>query len=213
MTGYATRKMAYTGSSMSPALKALDTIHVLLCEGKQIRRGDVIVFSPPDSKDMVVHRVVSISDRGLMTRGDNNNEIDPWSLSSERIIGRVVRAQRKNRLLTIYGGTRGLLYASAVRFFCNFDFVISFFLHPLYHRLAETGLLRRWLPDGMHTRVLSFNRSDGMEFQFIMAGHVIGRLLPGRNEWFIRRPFRLFVDEASLPQPDQKGKAPSNDFS
>jgi len=47
-----------------------------------------------------------------------------------------------------------------------------------------------------------FNRSDGVEFQLLMAGHVIGRLIPGKGEWFIRRPFRLFVDEASLPQPD-----------
>lgn len=216
MTGYATKKMAYTGSSMSPALKALDTIHVSLCEGKQIRRGDVIVFSPPGSNNMVVHRVVSISDQGLMTRGDNNNEIDPWSLSPDRIIGYVVQSQRKNRLLTIYGGTRGLLYASAVRFLRNIDSIISSFLNPAYHRLSQTGLFRQWLPDGMHMRILSFNHSDGMEFQLLMAGHVIGRLLPGKNEWFIRRPFRLFVDEASLPQPDaciRQGEAPLNDFS
>ena len=216
MTGHASKKMVYTGSSMSPVLKTLDTIHVFLCKDKQIRRGDVIVFSPPDSNDMVVHRVVSFSDQGLMTRGDNNNEIDPWFLSPDRIIGCVVQSQRKNRLLTIYGGTRGLLYASAVRFLCNIDSMISSFLHPVYHRLAKTGLFRQWLPDGMHMRVLSFNRSDGMEFQLLMAGHVIGRLLPGKNEWFIRRPFRLFVDEASLPHPDacnRQGGTSLNDFS
>ncbi len=216
MTGYASKKMVYTGSSMSPALKATDIIHVLLCKGKQIRRGDVIVFSPPGSNDMVVHRVVSFSDQGLSTRGDNNNDIDTWSLSPDRIVGRVVQAQRENRRLTIYGGIRGLLYVSAIRFLYNFDSTISSFLHPVYHRLAETGLFRRWLPDKIDIRVLSFNRSDGMEFQLLMAGHVIGRLLPGKNEWFIRRPFRLFVNEASLPQPDaciRQGEAPLNDFS
>jgi len=216
MTGHASKKMVYTGSSMSPVLKTLDTIHVLLCKDKQILRGDVVVFSPPDSNDMVVHRVVSISGQGLKTRGDNNNDIDPWFLSPDRIVGRVVQAQRENRRLTIYGGIRGLLYASAVRFLCNIDSMISSFLNPAYHRLSQTGLFRRWLPDGMHMRLLSFNRSDGMEFQLLMAGHVIGRLLPGKNEWFIRRPFRLFVNEASLPQPDaciRQGEAPLNDFS
>ena len=208
--------MVYTGSSMSPALKATDIIQVLLCKGKQIRQGDVIVFSPPGSNDMVVHRVVSISDQGLRTRGDNNNDIDTWSLSPDRIVGRVVQAQRENRRLTIYGGIRGLLYASAIRFLCNIDSTISSFLHPVYHRLAETGLFRRCLPDKIDIRVLSFNRSDGMEFQLLMAGHVIGRLLPGKNEWFIQRPFRLFVNETSLPQPDaciRQGEAPLNDFS
>ncbi|MDO9528606.1 MAG: signal peptidase I [Syntrophales bacterium] len=216
MTGYAPKKMVYTGSSMYPVLKASDIMHVSPGEGDQIRRGDVIVFSPPGSNDMVAHRVISISDHGLITRGDNNNDADPWSLSPDRIVGRVVRARRGNRLLAIYGGTRGLLYASAVRFFCNIDSVISSFLNPAYHRLAKAGLFRRWLPDGMRMRVLSFNRSDGVEFQLLMAGHVIGRLLPGKNEWFIRRPFRLFVDEASLPQPGaciRRGEASLNDFS
>ena len=216
MAGYAPKKMVYTGSSMSPVLKTLDTIHVLLCKNKQTRRGDVIVFSPPDSNNMVVHRVVSISGQGLRTRGDNNNDIDPWSLSPDRIVGRVFQRQRGNRRLTIYGGTTGLLYASAIRFLCNIDSMISSFLNPAYHRLAKAGLFRRWLPDGMRMRVLSFNRSDGMEFQLLMAGHVIGRLLPGKNGWFIRRPFRLFVNEASLPKPDactSQGEAPLNDFS
>ena len=216
MPGYAPKKMVYTGSSMYPALKASDTIHVLLCGGKQIRRGDVIVFPPPGGNDMVVHRVISISGQGLMTRGDNNNNTDPWFVSSDHIAGRVVRAQRGNRLLTIYGGARGLLYASAVRFFCSIDSVISSFLNPAYHRLAKTALFRQWLPDGMCMRVFSFNRSDGVEFQLLMAGHVIGRLIPGKGEWFIRRPFRLFVDEASLPQPDaciRQGGTSLNDFS
>jgi len=216
MTGHALKKMIYTGSSMSPVLKATDIIYVSLCKSDQIRRGDVIVFSPPDSNDMVVHRVVSISDQGLRTRGDNNNDGDPWFINPDRIVGRVFQRQMGNRRLTIYGGTTGLLYASAIRFFCNIDSIISSFLHPAYHRLAQTDLFRRWLPDKIHIRVLSFNRSDGMEFQLLMAGHVIGRLLPGKNEWFIRRPFRLFVNEASLPQPDtciRQGEAPLNDFS
>lgn len=201
MKDYAIKEFSFTGSSMSPALKALDTIYVSPCRSKQIRQGDVILFFPPGENRMVVHRVVYISDRGLMTRGDNNREIDPWLLSPDRIVGRVVQSKRKNRLLEIHGGRRGLIYASAARFLSNIDSMISLLLNPAYHRLSQTGFFRRWLPHGLHMQVLSFNRSDGKEFQLLMAGHVIGRLLPGKKEWFIRRPFRLFVDEASLPQP------------
>jgi signal peptidase len=37
------------------------------------------------------------------------------------------------------------------------------------------------------------------------GGIVIGRWLPGMSRWHIRRPFRLFVDEASLPENPARG--------
>jgi len=216
MVGYAPIKILYTGSSMNPTLKTLDVIIVSPYEGDQIQPGDVILFSPPGSNDKVVHRVISISGRGLVTRGDNNNVMDSWTLSPDRVVGRVVCMRRDNRVRIIHGGTRGSFCVSAHRFFRNIGSMISFMLNPAYHRLAKTGLFRRWMPDGKYTRILTFNRYDGMEYQLLMASHVIGRLLPGRNEWFIRRPFRLFVDEASLPKPDAcviHGGASLNEFS
>jgi hypothetical protein len=33
-----------------------------------------------------------------------------------------------------------------------------------------------------------------------MGRRVVGRWLPGMTRWYIRRPFRLFVDEESLPE-------------
>jgi len=80
--------------------------------------------------------------------------------------------------------------------------VISSFLNPAYHRLAKNGTVQTMVAGWNVYAGFFFNRSDGVEFQLLMAGHVIGRLIPGKGEWFIRRPFRLFVDEASLPQPD-----------
>jgi hypothetical protein len=38
-----------------------------------------------------------------------------------------------------------------------------------------------------------------------MGRRVIGRWLPGMSRWHIRRPFRLFVDEASLPENPARG--------
>jgi hypothetical protein len=45
----------------------------------------------------------------------------------------------------------------------------------------------------------------GKELQLLMGRRVIGRWLPGMSRWHIRRPFRLFVDEASLPENPARG--------
>ena len=200
MHGDASKSIVYVGPSMNPILKAPDRLQVVPYQGKRIRPGDVIVFRPPGSKDMAVHRVISVNAQGVRTRGDKNSDIDSWILSSDCIVGRVVSAQWGNRRRSIYGGLRGRLYSLAVRAICMIDSKISSLLHPIYHRLAQTGALRPWLPARIQTRVLSFDRSTGTELQLLMGRRVIGRLLPGRNEWMIQRPFRLFINEASLPR-------------
>ena len=194
------KSVVYIGPSMNPTLKAPDTLQVVPYQGEKIRPGDVIIFSPPRSDNMVVHRVSSVNAQGIRTRGDKNSGTDPWILSPHRIVGRVVWAQWGNRRRSIYGGLRGRSYSLGIRVTRMIDSKISSLLHPIYHRLAQTGALRPWLPARIQTRVLSFDRSTGTELQLLMGRRVIGRLLPGRNEWMIQRPFRLFINEASLPR-------------
>ncbi len=194
------KSVVYIGSSMNPTLRAPDRLRLVPCQGKRIRPGDVIVFRPHGSDNMVVHRVISVNAQGIRTRGDGNSGSDRWFLSPDRIVGRVVWAQWGSGWRPIYGGFRGGLYSLAVTAIRMIDSKISSLLHPIYRRLARTGVLRRWLPARMQTRVLSFDRSTGTEFQLLVGRRVIGRLLPGRNQWVIRRPFRLFINEASLPR-------------
>ncbi len=200
MPGDTSKSIVYIGPSMNPVLKAPDILQVLPYRGEKIQRGDVIVFLPPGSEDMVVHRVISVNAQGIKTRGDKNSDIDPWILSPDRIVGRVVWAQWGNRRRSIHGGLAGRSYSLGVRAVRMLDSKISSLLHPAYHRLARRGILRRWLPARMQARVLSFDRSTGMELQLLMGRRVIGRLLAGTNQWMIQRPFRLFINEASLPR-------------
>lgn len=200
MPGDASKLIVYVGTSMNPTLKAPDVFQVVPYQGEKIQPGDVIVFRPPGSRDMVVHRVISVNAQGIRTRGDKSSDIDSWILSSNCVVGRVVWAQRGNRRRSIYGGLAGRLYSLGVRAIHIIDSKVSSLLHPTYHRLAGTGVFRRWLPSRIQTRVLSFDRSIGTELQLLVGRRVIGRLVPGRNEWMIQRPFRLFINEASLPR-------------
>lgn len=43
-----------------------------------LRVGDVIAFTPPNESRTVLHRIVTLQDGVITTRGDANNVGDPW---------------------------------------------------------------------------------------------------------------------------------------
>jgi signal peptidase I len=191
--------ITYTGPSMNPILKAGDGLHVMPYGNRKIRIGDIVVFPHPEGSHNVVHRVVAVGSQGVRTSGDNNINIDPWVLHSEDIVGRVVLAQRKDRRLPIHSGATGVIIVVALWPIRKVLVTISRILHPVYHRLAGSGIFKKYMRFFPKTRVLSFNKPVGTELQLVMGNRVIGRRVPGSHKWQIVRPFRLFVDETSLP--------------
>ena len=192
----------YTGPSMNPTLKAGDGLIVVPYEDSKICIGDVVVFRSPDQDRYIVHRVISSNSQGIRTRGDNNNSVDLWLLQPKDIVGRVVSAQRKVKSIAIYGRTRGRLLALTLRARKHVKRKVFGILHPVYQFLSRIGFVRGLLSHLIRTQVLYFKRPNGIEMQLIMGRWVIGRYQPGRNQWLIRRPFRIFVDEKSLPQAE-----------
>lgn len=203
------KTVVYTGVSMNPTLKAADLLQVLPYRAKNIQRGDVIVFNHSGAECTVTHRVACVDSHAIRTRGDNSSSVDPWILSPDNIIGRVVYLKRGNRRLRIYGGRMGRLFAAAVRAIHIMDSRISTLLRPAYYWMARAGVFRRWVPARLKIRVVSFKQPGGMELRLLIGRRVIGRFLPGRNQWLVQRPFRLFVNEASLPQSDRSTSASS----
>ncbi len=192
--------MSYNGTSMNPILKAGDGIWVMPYDGKNIRRGDVIVFTPPEGDSKIIHRVVACEKQGIKTKGDNNSDFDQFLLSPDKILGQVVYARRGRELRKIYGGTTGRMIAGAIRIGQSIKERLFFLLSPAYRWFIRSGVFRGWVSGWMKTRVVSFNRLEGTELQLMIGRYVIGRLLPGRIRWNIRRPFRIFFDEATLPK-------------
>jgi signal peptidase I len=193
------RDINYTGPSMNPILKAGDGLFVVPYGDKNIRIGDVVVFREPEGKNNIVHRVIAVDSRGVTTKGDNNINIDPWVLLPDDIIGHVVSAKRENRSVTIHGGALGIITAFALRTIKQINIAVSRIFRPAYLMLVRSGFfikLNWFLPK---TRVLSFHRPGGSEYHLLMGNRIIGRRPSGKDHWQIARPFRLFVDETSLP--------------
>ncbi|BET65988.1 hypothetical protein ASA1KI_09060 [Opitutales bacterium ASA1] len=74
--------------SMEPTLNEKDWLIYRRVDFAEVRAGDVISFHCPLDGVPVTHRVVRRLECGrLVTRGDNNPVVDPWTVSSDDFRG------------------------------------------------------------------------------------------------------------------------------
>jgi signal peptidase I len=189
------------GLSMYPTLKPGDLLEVVCRE--IISVGDVVVYPSIDGSAYIAHRVISICSAGVTTRGDNVDSVDLRLLQFDEITGVVISVYRGTRTILIRGGKRGIVYAKflwktkpvykrLIKYFCTIARVV-------YRWLSDSAVFRSLIPFKIKPRVVIFNKPDGLEMQLLLGRRVIGRRISGNDNWQLRPPFRLFVDESSLP--------------
>ncbi|MEI8356570.1 MAG: S26 family signal peptidase [Deltaproteobacteria bacterium] len=90
------------GFSMSPFIQDGDAITIVSVKipSAKIDRGDVVAFLNPCCNKLAVHRVIHISRDGYLIKGDNSSEPD-GRVSDSRILGRVVRVERRGRKVNL----------------------------------------------------------------------------------------------------------------
>jgi signal peptidase len=82
--------IAVTTNSMQPTFKSGD----LVLMQKIIptpKEGDIIMFKHAEYILPITHRVDTITDGGIRTRGDARDRIDPWVVREEAIMGKAVQ--------------------------------------------------------------------------------------------------------------------------
>ena len=192
---------AHKGTSMNPTLSRLDLLKITAYQKKRPQVGDVIFFLPPDDEDYLVHRIVSAGPKGFLTRGDNNNDIDPWILNEKDVYGRVVEAHKGNKRRKISGGFIGRLtgLSCVVRRTTN-QLAIKM-LGPVYRAFYTGGILRWLIPARLTPQVATFRSGTNNSHKLLLGKRTIGSYNKSLLQWQIRRPYRLFVDESTLPTP------------
>ena len=68
-------------NSMQPTVSAGDVAITQDVSIDALREGDVIAFTPPNQTRPVLHRITSLRDGVITTRGDANPVDDPWRIS------------------------------------------------------------------------------------------------------------------------------------
>jgi len=73
--------------SMEPTLKVGDYVVVKAEDFDQLQVGEIITFE--DEGMMVTHRIISITDEGIQTRGDHNTVNDMKQVTEDKFVGRM----------------------------------------------------------------------------------------------------------------------------
>ncbi len=81
--------------SMMPILMVADLVVIESLTVENIEVGEIIVFTPPGYGYSMVHRVVSVDNGKIRTRGDNTGIDDSWVLTRENIEGKAVMVNGK----------------------------------------------------------------------------------------------------------------------
>lgn len=185
------RLIVYQGSSMSSIFQDMDVLYYV--PNKRVRPGDVVVIKIPEYKYKIIHRVLSVGEKGIRTIGDNNPHPDSWLLSPDQILGSIAYGYRGRRRFRVLGGQVGLAKMYQVRLKRLIIEIAYPVLSLLYHSFHISSLVIFFL----RPRKVAFKRPDGTELHLLARGRVIGRQLPGQK-WKIKSPFRFFLDESSL---------------
>ncbi|MBI4244738.1 MAG: S24/S26 family peptidase [Planctomycetes bacterium] len=78
------------GESMYPVIKEGDILYII--NTKNIDEGDIVVFQKGDMQ--IAHRVVKISGDSITTKPDSQLENDPYTVSYDELLGKVVCAAK-----------------------------------------------------------------------------------------------------------------------
>lgn len=204
--GQDTQLVAYGGNSMKPTLREAELMEVSPYHDRPIRRGDVIYFTGHDKVTAVVHRVIGITDKGVMTQGDNNPTADEHMPDQAQIIGRVTAVWSGMRKRIIRGGWQGHLIGLSLHGLYWLDDNISSRLSPVYQALCKNGFLSRILPPSLRPWIVQVKVDGKAQFLLFWVGIMIGRYSDAGSCWIIRRPFRLVVNDALLDIVSEKMK-------
>ena len=212
------RRIVYTGPSMNPTLREPDLLWVEPYGNRPVRTGDVVCYRSPEENVNIVHRVVSVvhpkvgppHSTHIRTRGDNNPGPDFGVRAADDLLGRVVSAQRGSRLRPIPGGKAGRMVAWSARLRKSIMRVVVGAASGAYQGLVRSGPFDFLLPGGLRPRLVCFNGRGASTLKLLIGRRTVGHYDYRFNQWHIRRPFRLFVDEQSLPNPESQTPIPNS---
>jgi hypothetical protein len=192
---------AHIGTSMNPTLCKQDLLEISPYQRKRPKIGDVILFHIPHHEYCAIHRIIDIAPDGLHTKGDNSDIIDPWVLQEEDISGRVITAHQGDTYRKIAGGFMGRLtgmYCLIRRMTVALSVKL---MGPIYRSFCTGGFFSWLIPVRLKPQVATFQSDSNLSHKLLLGRRIIGSYDKSLLQWQIRRPYRLLVDESSLPNP------------
>ncbi|MCP4177600.1 MAG: signal peptidase I [bacterium] len=199
MDKYKSKFNTCVGPSMFPTLRSGDGLIMYNYKNRrEIRVGDIILYPHPEKPFDVVHRIIKKLDTGVVTRGDNNNKIDPYIIKYEDVIGKVISAKRKNTTIQMKSGTIGyILHKFLIYKKCTKPYIIT----PLSFiscKITDLKILN-FAHSFFNVQIISIKRNNIESHILKYKNKPIGQKSSSTdNKWQIRFPYKLFINRNKL---------------
>jgi signal peptidase I len=186
----------YHGDSMRRTFRNGDRLLLApVLSFSEINPGDVIVFCSKNStnrEDNVVHRVVAITDPGLITRGDNNSFYDPFPVQLDQIIGKVdFLEDRRGNKKNITGGATGLRFARLSWATTRLNSWCRAILRKIYRISSLQWLAKKlWHPEIVQ---ISLQIEDGQLIKYLYKHRTVAVWNAKLQKFDCRKPFDLVI--------------------
>ncbi len=187
-----------SGPSMFPTLKSGDGLIISkYTNNTEIKIGDIIVYPHPHKSIDVVHRIITIKYNGAITRGDNNNKIDPYIVNFKDITGKVTgykRGSLEKKMLNGYLGYLRHKYLIAQK---TVKPICKKIPKKYYALLCKIKLLNSLHPL-FNLKVLIVTRNGEKQYYLMYKNKTIGKKNANNKKWSIIFPYGLFIDTEKL---------------
>jgi signal peptidase I len=203
----------YSGRSMAGTFREGDRLEIKKNKINEIKPGDVAVFisaKEGEKETHCVHRVVSLEEKRLITRGDNNPLNDEDRVTEINFIGQVTHCERDGRTRKIRNGRLGLMKARILHGRLLVIKAAKFILRKPYRMVKKTGIVAKfWRPK---IETIYFATQDGPLIKYVHKGKIVASCWTDTNRWWFRRPYDFIVEpkltsrkqsQTSLPGKNQ----------
>jgi len=182
----------YHGCSMLGTFRPGDQLIIMPAIWEKIQPGDVVLFRKNDRLE-IVHRVMVVEGRGLVTRGDNNDSPDLELVSCQNLIGVVTNIERDGKLNPLIGGRLGLFWVNFLRFWIWFKRQVIFIGRYPYRWLRENHwLINLWSPT---LTKIQLETEHGPVIKYICSRRTVARWWPARHYFECRKPYDLVIPD------------------
>jgi hypothetical protein len=143
--------------------------------------------------------VVSVSARGVLTRGDHNKGLDPYLVAMDRVIGKVEQVEIQGEWKPVTGGRPGLWNARVQWFLTWLDVRFRRMFWRPYGLLRSSRIVPRlWRPA---ITVVQLQTQHGPLVKYIYRQRTVALWNPSIRRFECRKPFDLVIpsplDEAA----------------
>ncbi len=186
------------GPSMYPTLRSGDGIILEPFKSEaNLKVGDIILYSRSDGLSDIVHRIIRIEKDGVITRGDNNNRIDPGTVPFSNIIGKVISAKRGDKTVRIYSGTPGMAVHRLMLLRMYLRPAVLYIPRIVINLIADLRLFF-FVHRFINIKIIHIKR-DGTDGKLLYyKNRVIGKTIEGPDKWKIFLPYNIFIDTRKL---------------